>query len=128
MSFSDKPLLQGLVGKTVSGLALSQTALMTLEVASGSVALQQDGVTYTLASAQSHVFTSDATFQTQCFIGLIDNGATTDIWVDEYVDDGFNTRGAIPAGYELISAVGWFAIPVNETDLANATINRRVWQ
>lgn len=127
MAFTDLPLSEGLVGKIVSGLALSQTAAMTLQVAAGSIALQQNGVTYTLGSAQSQVFVADATYPKQCLMAIIDNGVTTDLWVDDYVDDGLNVRGSIPAGYIFIQALAWFSIAANETDLANATINRRTF-
>lgn len=127
MAFMDLDLIAGLVGKSVSGLGMSKTAAMTLEVATGSVTTFQDAVTYTLASAQNHVFSADATNPTQVFMGLIDNGSITDLWVDTYVDDGLNQQGALPAGYKLILAFAWFSIPANETNLDNTTICRRTW-
>jgi len=127
MAFSDHELFAGLAGKTVSGLTLSKTAAMTLELATGSVILHRTGVTHTLAAAQSHVFTSDPTKPTRVFMGLVDNGTTKDLWVDSYVDDGSKIQANPPTGYSLILPVAWFTIAAGETDLANAAINRRVW-
>lgn len=127
MSFVDFPLNAGEAGLTVSGLALSQTAAMTLQVASGSATTHQDGVTHTLAAAESQTFAADATNPTEVFMALIDNGVNVDLWVDAYVDDGLTQQADVPAGYELILAFAWFSIPANETDLANVTINRRTW-
>lgn len=127
MSFVDQELNMGLVGKSATGLGVSQTAPMTLEVEAGEVTTFQDGVTHALSPAESQVFTADATFPKQVFMALIDDGATVDLWVDEYLDDGLNTRGAIPAGFTLIQALAWFSIAANETDLINGTINRRTF-
>ena len=127
MAFVDKKLLSGQVGKTVSGLGLSKTAAMTLEVATGSITLHLTGVVSTLSSVQSNVFTSDSTYKKVVFIALIDNGSTVDVWFDEYVDDGLNKRGDVPSGYKIISDIAWFTIAVNETDLNNTSIYRREW-
>ena len=126
MAFVDKNLKAGLIGKTVSGFDISQTAAMTLQVASGSVTLHSTGVIYTLAAAESHVFTSDPSNVKRCFMGIINNGATTDLWVDEYINDGNTTQADPPAGYSLIHALAWFDIAAGETDLVNSTINRRI--
>lgn len=127
MSFADKQLIAAKLSKSVTGLDLTQTAAMTLEVAIGSVTTYDDGVTHTLAVAEAHVFTADSTYLTRVLMALIDNGATVDVWIDTYVDDGLNERGGIPAGYNIIADIAWFEIAANETDLVNATINRRVW-
>ncbi len=129
MPFVDSELIAGLVGKTVSGLALSQGAPMQLDVAAGSVIEHQTGVTHTLAAVESHTFVADGVKDTRCFVGLItDDGANVDVWVDSYVDDGKTGRAPLPAGFRLVADLAWFTIPANETDLANVTINRRVWQ
>jgi hypothetical protein len=127
MAFVDHQINAGLCGKTVSGLGLTKTAAMTLEVASGSVTDHQTGTTYTLASAQNHVFTSDSTDPKNAFMAVIDNGSTTDLWVDEYVDDGTLMRDDPPSGYSVVLEIGWFSFAANETDLDNASINRRVY-
>ena len=127
MAFVDKQLNAGTDGKTVTALGLTKTAPMTLEVAAGSVKLHATGVTYTLAAAESHVFTADSTNPTRVLMALIDNGTTTDLWVDAYVVDGLNEKGKIPAGYSYIADIGWFDIAANETDLLNGDVNRRVW-
>lgn len=127
MAFQDAPMTACLVGKTVSGLGLSQIAAMTLEVATGSVVTHSDGVTHTLTPAVSQIFTADATYPTVVSIGLIDNGVSVDVWIDDYVDDGFNVQASIPSGYEYIADIAWFQIAANETDLSNGTINRRTW-
>ena len=127
MAFQDIPLKAGKSGLTVSGLSLVKTAAMTLEVAAGSVKLHKSGVTYTLGSAQSHAFASDPSLPTKIFMGLVDNGGTTDLWVDAYVDDGAKAEADPPSGYTLIVALAWFTIPAAEIDLANATIRRRTW-
>jgi hypothetical protein len=100
---------------------------MTLELAAGSVNRHGTGTTFTLGAAQSHVFTSDPSLPTKVFMGLIDNGATTDLWVDAYVDDGLTVKGDPPSGYELVLEVAWFTIAAAETDLANPSIKRRTW-
>ncbi len=128
MAFQDVPLIAGLVGKSVSGLGVSQTAPMTLEVATGSVVTLEDGVTHTLSTAESQVFTADATDPKIVRMGLIDNGVNVDVWIDEYIDDGFNNGAPIPAGYEYIADIAWFQIAANETDLLNGTVSRRTWQ
>ncbi len=126
MAFVDKDLLGGLILRSMSGLVITQPAAMQLQVASGSVINLQTGVTYTLGAAQSHTFSSDPTDPSVCFVALIDNGASTDIWFDEYIDTGANTRAAVPTGYTLIQALAWFSIAAGEIDLVNATINRRI--
>lgn len=128
MAWNDLPLNAGAVGKTVSGLGLTQTAAMTLEVAAGSVVTHADGVTHTFTPLQNHTFSADATNPTQVFMGIISNGiGTVDLWVDVYVDDGFTKRADIPAGFSLVAEVAWFTIAANETDLINGTLNRRTW-
>jgi hypothetical protein len=127
MAFQDVPMKAGQAGRSISGLGLTKTAAMTLEVAAGSTSLHRSGVTYTLGSSQSHAFSADSTNPTQVFMGLIDNGSVTDIWVDAYVDDGKTVQGEPPAGYELVLETAWFTIAPAETDLANAAISRRVW-
>jgi len=126
MAFVDISLLGGPIGKTVVGLELSLTAAMTLEVATGTVTLHHTGGVYTLASAQSHALVADATFDTVCWVAIIDNGSSTDIWVDAYVDDGDTGRADVPGGYVEVHGLAWFTIPPGETDLANVTINRRI--
>lgn len=127
MVFSDKLLIAGLVGKTVTGLGLSQTAPMTLEVAAGTVTTHKDGVAHTLAAATPHIFTADATLSKRIFMGIIDDGVTVDLWIDEYIDDGAEVRADVPAGFTLVADVAWFSIAASETDLVNSTINRRTW-
>lgn len=128
MAFVDHPIDDGLIGKTVSGLAVSQPAAMQLQVATGSVLVHQTGTTYTLATAQSHTFTSDSTYKKQCFVALVDNGTTTDIWVDEYLDDGTRTRADPPTGYSVIQDLAWFEIAVSETNIVTGgTVNRRTF-
>ena len=127
MAFADKQLIAGVVGKTVSGLALTKTAAMTLEVATGTVTTHNDGVAHTLAAAVSHVFTADGADVTRVFMALIDNGVSVDVWIDAYVDDGLNRRADIPAGFTVIAGIAWFSIAASETDLDNSTINRRTW-
>ncbi len=126
MAFSDKNLNGGPIGRSVTGLIITKTAAMTLEVASGSVTHQQTGTTYTLAGAENHVFTSDPGSVKRVFMAIIDNGVSTDLWVDEYIVDGINTRGDVPAGYAVVHALAWFDIAAAETDLVNSTINRRI--
>ena len=127
MAFVDAPLIAGLLGKSVSGLALTQTAVMTLEVAAGEVETFQDGVTHTLGSAVSEVFTADSTFPTNVRMALIDNGANVDVWIDTYVDDGFNVGAPVPTGYVVVADIAWFQIAANEVDLLNGTVSRRTW-
>ena len=127
MTFADKDMIVGQIGKTISGLTLSKTAAMTLEVASGSVTIHQDGYVYTLDTAESHAFTADTKDSTHVIMGIITNDAGTDLWIDKYVDDGKTMRGVPPTGYELILDIAWFTIDANETDLDNVTIYRRNW-
>lgn len=128
MAFTDMNLIAGLVGKAVTGLGLTKTAALTLEVATGSVTHHRTGTTYTLASAQSKVFTPDTTYAKQVFMAIIDNGSTTDLWVDGYLDDGLSTKGDPPSGYSEVLTIGWFLLAANETDLDNSTIYRRVYE
>jgi hypothetical protein len=128
MAFQDLPMKAGPSGRSVTGLALSKTAVMTLELAAGTVSVHKSGQAYTLASAQSHAFSSDPSQPTQVFMGLIDNGSITDLWVDAFVDDGKTVQAKPPSGYELVLEVAWFTIAAGETDLDNGTIHRRVWQ
>lgn len=115
-------------GLTVTDLGLSKTSAMTLELAAGSVKLHKNGVTYTLATPQSHAFSSDLALPTRVFMALVDNGANTDLWVDAYVDDGNTVQSKPPTGYRHVLDVAWFTIDAAETDLDNATIKRRTWQ
>jgi hypothetical protein len=126
VSFADLPLKPR--NKKITGLALSQPGLLPLELAAGSVLDYRAGATYTLAAPASHTFTADATLTKKVFMALVDNGTTTDLWVDEYLDDGFTRRADVPAGYTRVIDVAWFDLPANETDLANVTINRRTWE
>jgi hypothetical protein len=127
MAFQDAPIHPEPMRKINSGLGVSKTGAMTLQVETGSVKDYQIGVTYMLASAQSHTFTSDATYAKRCFLGLINNGVTTDIWADEYLLDGLEQPADPPTGYTLIQALAWFDMDAGETDLDNATIYRRTW-
>ncbi len=127
MAFADKPIHPHVQGKTITGLAVSKTAAMTLEVASGTIQVHQDGVTHTLDAAASHVFAADGVNITRCFMGIVTNDVTVELWVDSYVDDGITTKGDPPAGFRLLQAVAWFDIAVSETDLVNSTINRRTF-
>ena len=128
--FADYPIRMGLAGLVVTGLTLSKTAAMTLELAAGDVTPQETGFASTLGAAQNHVFAADATYPKQVSVGLIDNGTTVDLWVDEYVDkgDGATIHGNPPAGYRAVLSIAWFTLEAGETDLANAVINRRVYQ
>ena len=126
--FADYPIIAGLAGLTVNGLTVSQTAVMTLELATGDATPQATGITSVLAAPASHAFASDPTKKTQCYMALVDNGTTVDLWVDEYVDDGKTTLADPPAGYRNVLALAWFEIAAGETDLANSVINRRVYQ
>ncbi len=128
MAFTDRNLNAGQAGVTVSGLGLTKTAALTLEVASGSATHHDTGTTYTLGSAQNKVFTADSTDVKQVFLAIIDNGSTTDLWVDSYVEDGLTGRADPPSGYTRVLTIGWFEIAANETDLDNSTIYRRVYQ
>jgi hypothetical protein len=126
MAFVDHPLHFGLAGKQVSGLGLTQTAAMTLEVASGSVVEQRTGTTHSLASAQSHVFAADGSNVTKVVVYLItDDGSNVDVWIDSFVDDGTKVHADVPSGFRVVHDIAWFDIAANETDLLNGTINRR---
>jgi len=127
MAFQDMPLDPKLLGKIISGLAVSKTAAMTLQVATGSVENYRADTTYTLGSAQSHVFTSDSTYAKRAQLSLINNGSITDIWADEYLLDGLEGPAPPPTGYTVIQALAWFEIAAGETDLDNSTIYRRTW-
>jgi hypothetical protein len=128
MGFVDAPLIAGLQGLTVSGLGVTQKAAMELEVAAGSVTVHATGVTYTLSTAESKVFTADPTNPSKVFVGLISDGATTQVWVDVFVDDGLKIPADVPASNMLIVDLAWFSIAANETDLLNGDVNRRVYQ
>lgn len=127
MAFTDRNLDAGRAGLTVSGLGLTKTAALTLEVASGSVTHHSTGTMYTLTSAQNKVFTADSTDIKQVFMAIIDNGTTTDLWVDSYVDDGLTGRADPPSGYIRVLTIGWLEIAVDETVIDNGTIFRRVY-
>ena len=128
--FADYPIIASLAGLSVSGLGLSKTAAMTLQVATGSVTPQTTGIASTLGSAQSKVFVADSTYPKQISMGLIDNGTTVDLWVDEYVDpgDGSMVQGDPPTGYRAVLALAWFTLPAGTTDLTDVVINRRVYE
>lgn len=128
MSFADYPIVASLAGLSVSGLTLSKTAALTLEVATGTVTHTVTGLSSTLSAAQNHVFTADATYDKQVYMAIIDNGTTVDLWVDSYVDDGSKVRADPPTGYRDVLTLAWFTLSANETDLDNAIINRRVYQ
>jgi hypothetical protein len=127
MAFNDVPMKAGQSGKTVSGLGLSKTGAMTLELAAGNVNLHRSGGVVTLGAAQSHAFTADPTNPTQVFMALITDGVDVDLWVDAFVDDGRTVQAKPPAGYVVAMEVAWFTIQAAETNLDNATINRRTW-
>lgn len=128
MGFNDIPIKAAELGKGVQGLVVSQAGAMTLEVATGIVNLHGSGGLVELESAQSHAFISDPMNETRVFMGLVTDGVDVDLWVDAYVDDGATVRADPPEGYVLITELAWFTIPAAETDLANSTINRRVWE
>ncbi len=95
-------------------------------MATGSVTEHDTGTTHTLSAAQSHAFTADATYSTRVRMAIItDDGANVDLWVDAFVDSGLTTHADAPAGFRVVKEVAWFDIAANETDLTNATINRR---
>jgi hypothetical protein len=128
MSFFDLPLYAAPLGKSVSGLVVSKTGIMTLEVATGSITLQVNGAVHTFDTIESHTFTSDASFKKSVFMGIITNGGTSAaLWVDEYLDDGKTIRSSPPVGYFAILDLCWFYIPAGETDLDNTIIYRREW-
>ncbi len=127
MGFLDQPIHAAPTGKSVDGLDLTKTAAMTLEVASGSVTRNVSGAVSTLDDAESHVFVADGALPKRVFMGVITNETDTDLWVDEYVDDGSKVRADPPDGWSLIADVASFVIPAGVTDLDNTTINRRVW-
>lgn len=128
MAFADHPIIAGLAGLTVNGLTLTKTAAMTLQVATGDVTPQRTGIQSTLGTAQTHVFTADATYTKEIYMAIIDNGTTVDLWVDSYVDDGTKMRSDPPTGYRHVLSLAWFTLAANETDLDNAIINRRIYQ
>lgn len=126
MAFVNYPLDFGAAGRSVSGLDLTKTAALTLEVAAGSVTEHGTGTTHTLASAESHVFAADSTNPTQVLMAIIsDDGSNVDLWVDAFVDDGTKSHADPPAGFRVVHDVAWFTLAAGETDLDNATINRR---
>lgn len=127
MAFQDVPIRPEPMGKIITGLAVSKTAAMALQVAPGVVDAYWEVVLYTLESAQSHVFTSHATYAKRAQISLIGNDITTDIWVDAYLLDGLKEAADPPAGYRIIQDLVWFEIAAGETDLDNSTIYRRTW-
>ncbi len=126
MAFQDVQLIGGQVGRTMINLAITKTAALTLQVAVGSVTLHATGVTYTLEGTQSHTFTPDATRKKMIFMGLINNGVSTDLWVDEHVVDGKLGRARVPNGYTLIQDLAWFELAAAEVDILNATVYRRI--
>lgn len=127
MGFSDhnyNGIHQGVTNFT--GLGISKTGAMTLEVAAGSV--DKDGTTHVLSAAQNHIFSSNPAQITRCWIALIEDGAGgVDIWVDEFVSKSGKTRGNVPGGWNFVCELAWFDIAAGETDLDNATIVRRLW-
>lgn len=125
MSFNDVLASGGTIGKTVTGLGVTATASLTLQVADGTVLEQQTGITFTFTN-QSHTFVSDPTYPTQVFMGVIDNGTSTDLWVDAFVQNGKLNQSDVPSGYRLIQELVWFTMAVGETDLNNTTIYRRI--
>ncbi len=128
MPFADQPLQAAPLNKGITGLAVSQTAPMTLEVATGTITEYDTGAVHNFTPAESNAFVADATDPTQVFMAIITNDVSVDLWVDAYVDDGFNARGAIPTGFRILATVAWFSIAANETDLLNGDVFRRVWQ
>lgn len=127
MAFIDKALIAPLMKKKVEGLAISNPDGMTLTVASGSVHLWQTGQTYVLDTEQSHTFTPHNKWKKVCFIGIISNDTTTDLWVDEYIHHGANIQGDPPDGYKLHLTLAWFEIEPNVVDFSTTVINRRVY-
>ena len=127
MAFNDLSILDNLLGKKVTGLDVTKTGPMRLEVAAGSVLFYNTGQTFTMASGDSHTFASDSGNITRAFMAVVGSGSTASLWVDEYVDDGTNEQAAVPSGYKVIAELAWFNTPVDETNLNNTTINRRIY-
>jgi hypothetical protein len=125
MPFIDVPIEAGRIGKTVSGLAVSQRSAMELEVASGQVELHESGETCQLGQSQVHQFSAHATLWTRVFIGLISNGPNTDVWVDAYADDGTTTQAEVPTGYRLVHELAWFGVAPAATDILSGDVFRR---
>lgn len=125
MPFIDVPIDAGRVGKSVSGLAVSQPGPMQLAVAQGEVVLHETGEVCELSQEQTQQFVSHATLWTRVFVGLIADGASVDVWVDAYVDDGYTTQAQVPKGYRVVHDLAWCSIAPAEKDLLNGDVFRR---
>jgi hypothetical protein len=125
MPFIDVPIETGRLGKTVSGLAVSQLAAMELRVDQGEVVLHETGETCSLDQPVTHLFASHATLWTRVFVGLISNGSNTDVWVDAYLDDGQKTQADVPVGYRLVHDLVWFGVAPLATDILSGDVFRR---
>lgn len=127
MPFADYPLDAHPLNKNVTGLGVTQSAPMTLEVAAGNVQEYDTGETYPLAAPEPLVFTADPVLPTQVFMAFIASDTDCYVWADTYLDDGLNGRSPFPAGYRMVIDLAWFTIAPNETDLLNGTVSRRIW-
>lgn len=127
MAFKDFTINTNLLGKKITGLDVTKTGPMRLEVAVGSVLFYNTGQTFTMASGDSHIFSADSSNIKTVFMGVVGSGSAANVWIDRFVDDETNERALAPSGYKLIAELAWFDIAVDETNLNNSTINRRVY-
>jgi len=125
--FKDLALYQQALGIKVVGFDLTNPNGLTLEVSAGSVGVDRIGQTFTLASSQSHTFSSHNKWKKRCFMGVISNGTTTDLWVDEFIHDGKTNKSALPSGYTLYLTLAWFEILPGAVDFSESIINRRIY-
>jgi hypothetical protein len=127
MAFKDLALSQEIVGKSVVGLELTNPTGLTLEVAAGSIKDFATSQTHILSSTQSHTFTSHNKWKKKVFMGIISNGTTTDLWIDEFIHDGKTMKSQLPTGYSLLLTIAWFDLLPNAIDFSESVVNRRVY-
>jgi hypothetical protein len=127
MAFNDVPIAQGLLGKTITGLDVTKTSTMTLEVASGNVLIHKTGVTHTFPDTESHTFVADTNHKRDVHMSVVSNGSNVLLWIDDFIDNGNNIGARMPDGYEVVCDLAWFVMNKSETDLDNVTVNRRLY-
>lgn len=111
----------------VTGCEVTQTGPLTLTVAAGNLCDFSRGIDAPFAGG-AHTFTPHSAHPTQVYFALVWDGATLELWADEVTKKNKWQRNLDkPSGYERVLELGWGSIPANETDLANADMNRRVY-
>jgi len=125
--FTNRPLKNERTSKEVLGFSVTNPTGLTLSVASGSARIWKTSTIYTMDTEQSHTFTPHSKWKKGIFMGIVSNGVTTDLWVDEWIHNGNIIKAQPPAGYRLWVPLAWFELLPNVDDFSTTEIFRRIY-